>query len=871
MNTRAGSIRTADVDGELDPPLVLVTLPVEAPVDPEQAYPAATVVGPTDQIYVLQEGVLKLATGTVLFTGYQVTNAQLTAIKDLATTGIVERTGPNVFATFDITATGKSLVGGENATAMRTTLGLGTSAVLSVPASGDAAAGEVVKGNDTRLSDTRTPSAHTHPHTAITGLGTAAVANLPAPTFNASSSQVVRGDDSRLSGARTPLAHADSHFTGGGDAITAADIGAASAGHTHTIANIPLLQQALDGKASYGTATILKPDGTSQLHPALVDTDAARGAALVAAMAVLVAGEVLLLSPGTFALSADLTIDVAIAIRGAGSGKTIITCSGAFKITLDAEDVTLADLTVSRSGSNAGMVLTCNVTSMATIKDGIVLRDVEVENAAGMACGTLHGDAYGCRFYGMTAIDWLYGGRLHDCEIEAHDPLLVTTTYGIKTAQSIADFGGPVAYKADETDRRRRSLVSGGRIVNTDPDGIGINGVAEDPDGDRTTKDWFLAGGVPQVSWYPVPVIGVYIHAPQPRVGAGPNNLGVIVRAGGTGAALRGTLNITSCEVYGFYQASYLHDSNITGGIWISEDEDYQVMNNVEACTFLGVHFIYGNTRLGTSDGLRRMQLNVGNVFHQCHFQGQTESILEGYQLQTTQCTEYGFDGVRGVFGFDQKKKLAVRCNGVAAQQLWTATTTAFSLAAVTFEVWFRCENVGSDARLLAYEDMGGSNFSHITIQPSTGTIYAHVGGISLVSAAGQGFTDGAWHHAAITNNGGTGTLWLDGVSMATAGGVVMAGTSRLRIGHASGNVSCFTGDLTELRVSNSARYTGAFTPATHFLPDANTLVLYSDSTRDALTWTDQMGVLDAASIADHQSAPNVPFWVLRDRAYDPN
>lgn len=38
----------------------------------------------------------------------------------------------------------------------------GTAAALDVPATGNAAVGEVVKGNDTRLSDARTPTAHTH-------------------------------------------------------------------------------------------------------------------------------------------------------------------------------------------------------------------------------------------------------------------------------------------------------------------------------------------------------------------------------------------------------------------------------------------------------------------------------------------------------------------------------------------------------------------------------------------------------------------------------------------------------------------------------------------------------------------------------------
>lgn len=46
----------------------------------------------------------------------------------------------------------------------RTNLGLGTAATLNVAATGDAAVGEVVKGNDTRLTNSRTPSAHAASH-----------------------------------------------------------------------------------------------------------------------------------------------------------------------------------------------------------------------------------------------------------------------------------------------------------------------------------------------------------------------------------------------------------------------------------------------------------------------------------------------------------------------------------------------------------------------------------------------------------------------------------------------------------------------------------------------------------------------------------
>ena len=70
----------------------------------------------------------------------------------------------------DVTAAGKALLDDATATDQRATLGLGTASVLDVPASGDAAVGEVVKGDDTRLTDDRAPAAHTHPQSEVTSL-----------------------------------------------------------------------------------------------------------------------------------------------------------------------------------------------------------------------------------------------------------------------------------------------------------------------------------------------------------------------------------------------------------------------------------------------------------------------------------------------------------------------------------------------------------------------------------------------------------------------------------------------------------------------------------------------------------------------------
>ena len=63
--------------------------------------------------------------------------------------------------------------------------GLGTAAALNVAVSGNAAAGEVVKGNDTRLSDARTPTAHSHTATGISDATSTGRALVTAADANA--------------------------------------------------------------------------------------------------------------------------------------------------------------------------------------------------------------------------------------------------------------------------------------------------------------------------------------------------------------------------------------------------------------------------------------------------------------------------------------------------------------------------------------------------------------------------------------------------------------------------------------------------------------------------------------------------------------
>lgn len=74
-------------------------------------------------------------------------------------------------------------------------------------------------------------AASSHAHTA---------ADIASGTLSDSllSSNVVLTTDSRLTNSRSPTAHASSHATGGSDAITASSIGAAASSHTHDAAGI---------------------------------------------------------------------------------------------------------------------------------------------------------------------------------------------------------------------------------------------------------------------------------------------------------------------------------------------------------------------------------------------------------------------------------------------------------------------------------------------------------------------------------------------------------------------------------------------------------------------------------------------------------
>lgn len=151
--------------------------------------------------------------------------------------------GAGVIQEIDCTAAGRALIGAADVASQRTVLELGTAA----------------------LSSSTDFAATTHAHGNITSAGAIGVtANLPLITttsgvvttgsFGTAANTFCQGNDSRLADSRTPTAHAASHGSGGADALTLAQSQITNL-TTDLAAKAPLASPALSGTPTSTTAT----------------------------------------------------------------------------------------------------------------------------------------------------------------------------------------------------------------------------------------------------------------------------------------------------------------------------------------------------------------------------------------------------------------------------------------------------------------------------------------------------------------------------------------------------------------------------------------------------------------------------------------
>jgi hypothetical protein len=113
-------------------------------------------------------------------------------------------------------------------------------------------------------------------------------------------------------------------------------------------------------------------------------------------------------------------------------------------------------------------------------------------------------------------------------------------------------------------------------------------------------------------------------------------------------------------------------------------------------------------------------------------------------------------------------------------------------------------------------------------------------------STSSSAFTMNTWSHWAFVRNAGTLKIYVNGVEKATASNSLNFDfTSQpIRIGYWA-STGEFNGYLDEMRISDTARYTAAFTaPTQPFVNDANTLLLlHCDGTNALTVFRDDNGV----------------------------
>ena len=159
-----------------------------------------------------------------------------------------------------------------------------------------------------------------------------------------------------------------------------------------------------------------------------------------------------------------------------------------------------------------------------------------------------------------------------------------------------------------------------------------------------------------------------------------------------------------------------------------------------------------------------------------------------------------------------------------------------------TLETWVRFESFGGDISTFIQqggEDSGTNlsfNFDYYgnTLRLRYSEDGVEDGGSTLVTAAWTPSLN-IWYHVAISVSGDDLKFWADGVQVGStedfSGITLFSSTDALWVGAARSSGAAvnyeLNGDLTQVRVSDTARYTSGFTPATErHTSDANTLLL---------------------------------------------
>ena len=175
-----------------------------------------------------------------------------------------------------------------------------------------------------------------------------------------------------------------------------------------------------------------------------------------------------------------------------------------------------------------------------------------------------------------------------------------------------------------------------------------------------------------------------------------------------------------------------------------------------------------------------------------------------------------------------------------------TIQTTPIGTGDFTVEFWYYSTNTGTKYICDMKDADGQEGFQTRWSLTSNTIIFRSInsGTTSNIFTTSAGLSNNAWNHLAIVRNSGTVTIYHNGTSIGSGSFTKdMSASDVLYVGGVPG-LTGINGNIDEVRVSDTARYTTTFTTeTTPFINDTNTLLLaHMDGTDGSIDLTDDTG-----------------------------
>lgn len=169
----------------------------------------------------------------------------------------------------------------------------------------------------------------------------------------------------------------------------------------------------------------------------------------------------------------------------------------------------------------------------------------------------------------------------------------------------------------------------------------------------------------------------------------------------------------------------------------------------------------------------------------------------------------------------------------------------AFKTGDFTIELWYYPTSTVGDVTVIGLRPLSGNGpYPVLTVTNGGGFAY-YVSSLFRISTGVNTVVTNSWQALAVVRYAGSTKLYVNGTQVGTtwvdttnysAGSCIIGANDFWQTG-----VYNIKGDLDEIRISNIARYTGNYTPATQpFTNDANTLLLlHCDGTNGSKVFPD--------------------------------